>query len=367
MAEDKDDAERSEDPTAKRLKDAADKGDVAKSAELSGWIVLLVATGLVATSAGPTAASIAALGRALLAGAGNIAVDGKSLTGLSATLVGGIVVALALPFGALMFAGLLGNIVQHRPTVNLEKIQPKLEKISPLKGFKRVFGPQAVVNLLKGLGKIAIVGTAAIVALWPERDWLAATVQLAPASLLELVQREAVKLLAAVVISLILVVLLDVAYQRFTFWQRMKMSRREIKDEFKQTEGDPHVKARLRQIRSERMRRRMMQAVPQATVVVTNPTHFAVALKYEPETEKMRAPVCVAKGADLVAQRIRQLAEEHKVPIVENPPLARTLYATVDIDAEVPPEHYQAVAQVIGFVWRLRAKAKGRGGARAGR
>ncbi|MHA1114018.1 MAG: EscU/YscU/HrcU family type III secretion system export apparatus switch protein, partial [Alphaproteobacteria bacterium] len=147
---------------------------------------------------------------------------------------------------------------------------------------------------------------------------------------------------------------LDYLYQRYEFTKSMRMSRQDLKDELKQTEGDPHVKARLRQIRMERARRRMMAAVPDADVVITNPTHFAVALVYD--TETMAAPRLTAKGADRIALRIREVAEDNEVPIVENPPLARALYAGVDLDAEVPPEHYKAVAEVIGYIMRLRGE-----------
>jgi len=159
------------------------------------------------------------------------------------------------------------------------------------------------------------------------------------------------QILIAVLSVLALVAALDYLLQRFRFVQRNRMTKQEVKEEFRQTEGDPAVKARIRKIRMEKARRRMMAAVPEATVVITNPTHYAVALKYE--QGKMAAPVCVAKGTDTLALRIRAVAEEHKVPIVENPPLARALYAAVELDEVVPPEQYKAVAQVIGYVMRL--------------
>jgi flagellar biosynthetic protein FlhB len=148
-----------------------------------------------------------------------------------------------------------------------------------------------------------------------------------------------------------IVAVADLVYQRFAFLKQMRMTKQEVREEFRQTEGDPQIKARIRRLRQERSRRRMMAAVPDATVVITNPTHYAVALAYEMVT--MPAPKVVAKGADLVAQRIREVATEHEVPVVENAPLARALYGAVEIDQEIPPEHYQAVAQIIGYVMRL--------------
>jgi len=163
-------------------------------------------------------------------------------------------------------------------------------------------------------------------------------------------------MLVAALIVLAIIAALDYFYQRQRYFARHRMSRQELKDEVKQSEGDPQIKARIRQIRLERSRKRMMAAVPEATVVITNPTHYAVALKYE--SGKMGAPVCVAKGVDHLALSIRQLAKEHDVPIVENPPLARALYAAVELDKEIPQEHYKAVAQVIGYVMRLVDKNK---------
>jgi flagellar biosynthetic protein FlhB len=163
-----------------------------------------------------------------------------------------------------------------------------------------------------------------------------------------------IKLMTAILSVLVVLAGLDVLFQRWTHYQQMRMSRQEIKDEYKQTEGDPHVRSRMRQLRMERARNRMMQNVPDSTVVITNPTHFAVALKYDPDT--MDAPVCVAKGLDLIALKIREIAEGAGVIIVENPPLARTLHKAIEIDEAIPPEHYKAVAEVISYVFRLKKK-----------
>ncbi|NWG46738.1 MAG: flagellar biosynthesis protein FlhB [Alphaproteobacteria bacterium] len=355
MAEGGDDAEKTEDPTSKRLSDARSKGDIAKSAELSGWFVLLAATLLLVWASGPLGSEIARLCRDFLARAHEMPVEGSALRGLYAGLMKDLLLALALPFAVLVAAGVLGNLVQQPPMLTGEKIKPKLEKISPLAGLKRLFGLQAVINLVKGIAKLLIVGAMTIFVLWPERHMLYIAPHLAPGALLDLARKEAFQLLVGVLVVVSVVVLIDIVYQRHSHWQKMRMSRREVKDEHRQAEGDPHVKARLRQIRAERSRQRMMQAVPEATVVIANPTHYAVALKYE--QGKMNAPVCVAKGVDALALRIRALAEEHKVPVIENPPLARALHASVELDREVPPEHYRAVAQVIGYVMRVRAKS----------
>ena len=172
--------------------------------------------------------------------------------------------------------------------------------------------------------------------------------------LLEEIQTLVVRLLIGAAAIMAVIAVADYIYQKYEHIKQLKMSRQEIRDEHKQSEGDPHVKARLRQIRHERARQRMMSAVPQADVVVTNPTHFAVALKYD--TETMAAPVVVAKGVDNVAFRIREVADENDVPIVENPPLARALFGGVELDQQIPEEHYQAVAQIISYVYRLKGR-----------
>jgi flagellar biosynthetic protein FlhB len=192
--------------------------------------------------------------------------------------------------------------------------------------------------------------------LWPERGNLEGLLTHGPEQIASDMIYLIMKLLIATLSILAVIAVLDYALQRFRFLQRNRMSKQEIKEEYRQTEGDPAVKAKVKQIRQERARRRMMAAVPEATVVIMNPTHYAVALKYE--SGKMAAPICVAKGVDALALKIREVAEEHEVPVVENPPLARALYATVEIDEQVPAEQFKAVAQVIGYVMKLTGKIR---------
>jgi flagellar biosynthetic protein FlhB len=249
----------------------------------------------------------------------------------------------------------LGHVVQSRPLWTGEKIKPELSKLSPMKGFQRMFGMQGWVNLLKSIAKMAAIAGAMMYAVWPEATAISEAGRLDPSGLLAMTQVIAGRLLLAAVVVVGVIAGADFIYQRWSFMQRMRMSRQDVKDEVKQQEGDPHVRARLRQIRLERSRKRMMQNVPKSTVVITNPTHYSVALRYDPE--KDAAPVCMAKGADEVALRIRELAKEHNIPIVENVPLARALFASVEIEESVPREHFEAVAKIIGFVMNT---AKGR-------
>ena len=267
------------------------------------------------------------------------------------------IAAIGLPLLVLVLAALAGNAVQHKMVWSLDPITPKASKISPLAGFKRLFSAQSLVNFVKGLLKLVIVSGVMFLITWPERDRLDSLMTMDPGMLMSTIRELALKLLAGVVAIMTIVAGLDFAWQRHSWYKRQRMSLKEIKDEYKQSEGDPMVRAKIRQVRSQRSRQRMMAQVPDATVVVTNPTHYAVALKYE---TGMSAPICVAKGVDVVALRIREIAESNDIPIVENPPLARSLHAAVDLDGMIEPEHYKSVAEIIGYVMQTKAKAKWR-------
>jgi flagellar biosynthetic protein FlhB len=220
-------------------------------------------------------------------------------------------------------------------------------------GAKRLFSKQSLMNFAKGLVKLALVGTVMIALLWPERFRLESLVRMDVPAVLVLAKSLSVQLLGFVVAILALIAAADYLFQYRVWHEKQKMSLRDLKEEFKQSEGDPHIKGKLKRMRMERGRKRMMADVPKASVVLMNPTHFAVALQYE---RGMNAPVCVAKGVDRVALKIREIAEQHGIPIVENPPLARALHATVEIEQEIPADHYKAVADVISFVMRMRRK-----------
>ena len=346
-----DQAEKTEEPTAKKLKDARDKGQVPKSREFNTWLILLAAT-LVILALGP---SIARTVAGALAGfidhPHEMATDFESLRlALSHTLLR---VGLALGLAAIiMVAAAAGaGLLQHGPVWSVESLKPETDKISLIKGFRRQFSVKSLVEFAKGIVKLVVVGAVALAVLWPHLHTLPLLVGADMEVVLERMYWLALELLAGVIAAATVIAGLDLLYQRYEFSRSQRMSRRDIRDEHRQTEGDPMVRARLRSIRMEKARQRMIAAVPEADVVVTNPTHLAVALKYD-EVE-MEAPTLVAKGADLVAERIRAVAREHEVPIVENPPLARALFQ-VELDRTIPIETYKAVAEVISYVWRLK-------------
>ncbi len=344
---------KTEDPSFKKLEDAHKKGDVVKSQEVNNWFMIAGSGLLFSLMAAPTSAGLAQNLGMLLAHADSFEVGGAALNGFLTNLATTILLVALVPLAVLAGFGIAANLVQHRPLLSVDPITPKLSKISPIQGFKRLFSRDALVNFAKGLAKIGVVGAVVFAVVWPERDRLETMVTLDPALILSTFQALGLKVFGAVLAVVTVIALADYVYQRNRWWSRLKMTVQEVRDEYKQMEGDPTIKGRIRAIRNERSRQRMMANVPQATVVITNPTHFAVALKYE---RAMAAPVCLAKGADDVAFRIRELAREHGVPIVENPPLARALFASVDVDEAIPTEHFKAVAQVIGFVMRMRAK-----------
>ena len=351
MAEEQDDTEKTEDPTQKRLDEALKRGDVVKSQEVNTWFVIAGAALVLTAFSSGMGTSLTATMRGLIANSYNIRVDGPALPGLFHKIGLELLAALAVPFLLLMLAALAGNLIQHKMVWSFEALTPKLSKISPLAGLKRLFSTQALANFAKGMVKLTVVGAVLTVLMWPERERIMALTRSDVAALLPLSQSLALKLLGAVVAMLAVVAAADYLFQYRRWYERQKMSLRELKEEFKQTEGDPTIKGKMKQMRTARMRKRMIAAVPKATVVITNPTHYAIALQYE---RGMEAPVCLAKGVDALAQKIRAVAADHSIPLVENPPLARALHATVEVDQAIPPEHYKAVAEVIGYVLRLR-------------
>jgi flagellar biosynthetic protein FlhB len=351
MSDEKDKSTQTEEPTQKRLSEAHDQGDVVKSTEVSTFIVLAGGTLAIAVFARSASVELATMMRMFLEQPGQLDVSGGDLMLLARTLLAKVAAILGPFFILIMAFGLGGNLIQHRPVFTFERIKPDFGKLSLGQGLKRMFGVEGVLNLGKGMIKIAIVGAAIWTQVWPERNMLESVLDQSAAGVAGDMSHLLFKVLIAALSALAIIAAADYFMQRFRFMQRNRMSKQEIKEEYRQSEGDPAVKAKIRQIRNERSRRRMIAAVPEATVVIMNPTHFAVALKYE--SGKMAAPVCVAKGVDALALRIRDVAKEHDVPVIENPPLARALHASVEVDQAIPAEHYKAVAQVIGFVMRL--------------
>jgi flagellar biosynthetic protein FlhB len=357
MADESDSSDKTEDPTQKRLDDAHERGDVAKSQEVNTWFVIAGATLVLSTFSSSVGSGILMPMRNLIANSWMINTDGPGLLALAQSLEYALVAALGVPLLMLMLAAIAGNMIQHRLVWSAESLKPKFSKISPGAGAKRIFGKQAAANFAKGLFKLIALGAVMMAILWPERLRLESFLRFDPDAILGVTASLTLQLMSAVVAMLAAVAIADYFFQYRQWFERQKMSLQEMKEEFKQSEGDPHIKGKLRQLRQARMKKRMMAAVPQASVIITNPTHYAVALSYE---RGMPAPVCVAKGVDAIALKIREIAGKHDIPIVENVPLARALHATVEIDQEIPVEHYHAVAEIIGYVMGLKRGLSGR-------
>ncbi|HEV2560050.1 MAG TPA: flagellar biosynthesis protein FlhB [Microvirga sp.] len=353
MADQAEDDDRTEEPTQRKLDEAIKRGDVAKSQEINTLFVLGGFTLALMMASGSITEYLTLHLRGYLMNAHQVPQDGAGFLAVGRHAVWVLLAAVAIPVLIAAVGGALGGGIQHRPLWTTEPLTPKFNRISPLAGFKRLFGKEAWVQFVKGLIKIAIVGAVAGTVLWSEHDRLEGMARMGVEAMLPVILLLSMKLMGGVLAIYAFLAMGDAVYQRMAWMKRQRMSKQELKEEYKNTEGNPEIKGKLKQMRAARAKNRMMAAVPTATVVITNPTHFAVALKYE---RGMAAPVCVAKGLDAVALRIRAVATEHRVTIVENPPLARALHATVKIDQEIPVEHYKAVAEVIGMIMRLRRR-----------
>lgn len=348
------DPSRTEKATPKRRQKAREDGSVPRSADFDSAVLLwgnfFMFLGLGGAAVGLMAQQVAHFFR--LAQPGALAEAG--LVTLLADVVR-ILGRLVLPFlGVNLLVALTTGFAQRGFSFSAKPLQPKFERLNPAQGFKRIFSTKAVVDLIKSLAKFALLAWVAFSVLEPRIPQLLATLKLPLGASLDLFQHTVFALYRNVMLAMFVLGVADFAWQR-TSWERsIRMSKQEIKDESKDSEGNPEVKGRQRAIRQASARRRMLAEVPKATVVVTNPTHVAVALRYD---EKSAAPICVAKGLDHLALKIRERARETGVPILERPELARTLYRTVELEQPIPQDLYQAVAQVLAFVYRLRGAA----------
>ena len=348
MAEDADNDSKTEEPSAKKLSDARAKGDVAKSADVPQLASLIGAVSVILMAGGWLTRDLSAALVPFIAQAGQM-----DLSSGGAVVIARKAILAALPPLVLVMLttaafGVIAHVAQTGFMLTAEKIKPDFKKLDLIKGMGRLFGIDGLVQFAKSALKFIVTGIIAWFVLKPHASEVVNLVGMDPGAMIPEAMKLASKLFFAVILLLTLTAGFDWFWQRQRFMKRMRMTLQEVKDEYKQSDGDPHIKAKRRQIQMQRSRQRMMQAVPKATVVIMNPTHYAVALKYE--AGETPAPLCVAKGMDELALKIRAVAEEHGVPVLEDAPLARALYAAVDVDEEIPTEHFEAVAKVIGFI-----------------
>ncbi len=354
MADEQDQEQKTEQPTQKRVEEAHQKGNVPMSRELGSFLLLGVLALTVAWFAPGIFKNMQVLLLPFIANPDTLSTDPASLGTLLFHVSFGGLAIIAGPLIGCMVVAVAASVLQNGFILTSEPIMPKLERISPMAGMKRLFSIRSVVEFLKSLLKIIIVGWVAFIAVYPEMVHIRQLPNSTTEAMLVYLAALALRLIIGVTVAMFFIAIFDILFQRFQHTKSLRMSRQEIRDEHKQSEGDPAIKQRLRQLRQERARKRMMAAVPEADVVITNPTHFAIALKYDNET--MNAPTVIAKGQDIIALKIREIAEENKIPIVENPPLAQALFKSAEIDEEIPATHYEAVAKIISYVYKLKGK-----------
>lgn len=353
MAEEDKDS-KTEEPTEKKIQDAIEKGNIPTSREapiLASFLAaLLIGSFMISSSTGRLASGLLHL----IDNAGGFRLgngaDAILLTHALAMETGRF---LAPVIAMLAIAGLAAAFLQNSPRIVPHRIKPDLSRISPGKGWNRIFGSQGVVDFLKAAFKFAAVSTVAFYQFKAGMPVLLSAMFTDPSALPETILSLSMRLVGGVCIFTIVLVAVDIVWSRSHWRKNLRMSKQEIKDEYKQTEGDPIVKARQRSLARDRARNRMMNAVPGATLVVANPTHFAVALKYD--ADNSAAPIVVAKGQDLIALKIRQIAEENDVPVIEDRALARSLFASTELDRMIPAEFYRPVAEIICYVYSRRA------------
>lgn len=353
MAEEDQD-QKTEEPTGKRLDEAREHGQLPVSKEMTSLAQFLGILIVVAWLAPPMAKKLTGFLTVFLASPHALHLDDQALQTLILNTLLQTALATCLIFIVLLAAAVLGVMLQTGLFFALELITPDLTRLSPLNGLRRMFSVNALVELGKSFGKMVVIGLMVFTILWPVINKIPHLTGLPLLSFLSVLHKEAIHLIIMLLLVFAAIAIADLVYQRFQYIKNLRMTKAEVKDEYRQQEGDPLIKQRLRQIRLEKARKRMMAQVPKADVIVTNPSHYAIAMQYD--NRKMTAPLVIAKGIDQVALRIRDVGLEYKIPIISNPPLARTLYDTVEIDKEIPTQHYRAVAEIISFVYKLKKK-----------
>jgi flagellar biosynthesis protein FlhB len=351
MADTPDKDQKTEMPTQRKLEKAIEQGDVAKSQEVTSFFILGAATLAMVIGSKTSMIDLTVRLKGMIGNMHLISMDRSGLMALGWFCVISILGALALPFLFGVLAAISGNMIQHQPLFSAKSLMPKFSRISPQTGLKRMVGKEALVNFGKGLVKLIIVGAVIVSLLWPYRGFFESMASADIATALPRSYAIIFQLMIYVLAIVFFLAVADYLYQRHTWIERQMMTKQEIKEEHKESEGSPEIKQKIAQMRRQQAQRRMMSKVPKASVIIMNPTHYAVALHYEPG---MEAPICVAKGMDELALRIKAVGLENDVPVVENPPLARALHASVDLDEPIPEDHFKAVAQVIGYVMGLK-------------
>ncbi len=347
--------EKTEAPSEKRRSESREKGTVAKSSEVNSVLVLITSMFLLQTCGEWMMENITDITLRYIRMISHPRMDYASLVACVNDLIW-VTAKVSLPVVlGVMVIGVVANLIQVGFLFTLQPLQPKLEKINPIAGFGRLFSMRSLVETIKSLVKIGIIGYVAYASIAPRYSEFLTLADASVGGIWLFTIKFTYTIVWRIILVLIVIALLDYLYQRFEFEKSLKMTQEEVKEERKQMEGDPHIKGRIRSLQREMARRRMMSAIPQATVVVTNPTHLAIAIMYTPET--METPKIIAKGKRLIAQKIKSIAAEHAIPIVEDKPLARAMYDKVNVGDDVPVDFFNAVAEILAYVFRLKRAA----------
>ena len=354
MAEENKD-QKTEEASSKRISDTQEKGNFAQSREISSSFVLLASIIGFSIAGRHATETVMKTWYSILAEMGSINLDVHELFRLLKWNMQNFVFIIGPILIIIMVAGVLANVAQTGGlNFSLHPLSPKWSKLNPLKGFSRIFSKTSLVELFKSVFKITVVSIIAYQTVNGHWDEVPTLMGYGVGQTLFFMGEVMIEIMAKVLLVMIFLAALDYAFQKYTYLENLRMTKQEVKDERKDLEGNPQIKQRIRSVQMEMMRRRMMAAVPEADVVVTNPTHFSVAIKYDMENDA--APVVVAKGQNEIALRIREIAKENNVPLVEDKPLARTLYKTVDVGQLIPASLYKAVAEILAYVFKLKGK-----------
>jgi flagellar biosynthetic protein FlhB len=352
MADNDQDQEKTEQATSRRKDEARGKGQVARSQELVSVSILVACLIYFYFGTSGLVKNIMEFMSYGLRQAGSTVLTADSINSIIVTYIYKGFIIISPVMLTVIVAAILGNVLQIGVMFSAESVTPQFSKIDPLKGFKRLFALRSVIELLKNIFKMCIISIVAYVVIKGELDNMFPLMEQSTWAMMIYLGRICFKILLATTIVLLILAIMDYIYQRWEYEKSLRMTKQEIKDEYKNTEGDPLIKARIRRMQRDIARKRMMAEVPKADVVITNPTHLAIAIKYD--AVKMLAPIVVAKGANIIAEKIKEVAGENDVPIVENKPLAQVLYKMVDINEAIPEDLYRAVAEVLAFVYEQK-------------
>jgi flagellar biosynthetic protein FlhB len=350
--------EKTEKATPRRRQDARKKGQVAQSKEISSVLILMTIMGIFYFAGSWTFYNLSGIFTGIYGNIGTLSLNNATEADFFLHMVFEYLISILIPiFLPIVVAAVVANIAQVGFEMHGQPLQPKLSKLNPISGMKKIVSLKSMVELVKSMFKIVIVGGVAYVIVEKEMHYFPSLMQQSVVDILLFIASVTFKIFFFVCLVLIFLAVLDYVYQRWQHEKSLKMTKQEIKDERKQTEGDPKIKARIRSIQLEMAQRRMMEAIPEADVVITNPTHLALAIKFD--AKEMIAPTVLAKGSGFIAERIKEVAREHNVPIIEDKPLAQAMFKLVEIGDFIPIELYRAVAEVLAYVYRLKGQYAG--------